>query len=166
MNTRYLAEGLCRWLVSQPYADLAALQTESELHTKLRQVPSPFDLEPCHHPPIEGLFGQPDQTDFHPRSDPNIVVEAKLVRADRSGWTNEYDARNGLGQTLAQAFFAKAHGAVLLIVDAGRVSNRPLSAPEQDFIQMFISNPYVIRFAVCRVRLDAARQAVFCEVIS
>ena len=129
-------------------------------------MPSPFELEPCRHPPIEGLFGVREKTDFHPRNDPSIVVEAKLVRLD-SRWrrTNEYDARNGLGQTLAQAFCAKAHGAILLILDAGRISNRTLSAAEQEFIKMFVSNPYGIDFAVCRIRLDASQQTVFSEAV-
>ena len=107
------------------------------------------------HEKPKGLFGYKKvDADFKLTGSDKIITigEVKYIRNK-----NECEIKNGLSQVIEQAIAYKANKAILVVIDAGRASNRCWNANEIKFVIMFQMNPFNIKLSVVRVRVDDSK---------
>ncbi|MGA9108719.1 MAG: hypothetical protein WB290_00335 [Smithella sp.] len=104
-------------------------------------------------PSGNALFGYGSlKSDYRPIDDKNLIIEVKYIRKSHSSYT-ECEIKNALSQIIEQAICKDVKKAILLIIDAGRASNRMLNAIEGKFISMFQQNPFNINLSIVRIRV-------------
>lgn len=119
----------------------------------------------------KGLFGYAAKSqlrsDFSHPTAPDLLIEVKFVRCKEIGAASntECDLKNGLAQVIEQATCAVKNQAILLVLDAGRARLRKLTTIEKSYIKMFKTNPFDVKLAVIRARIDHNTRAIHCDII-
>lgn len=169
------AEDICKWLVTQDYSDLDALNGERELCKFLDKARSILPLArnnkenrgslkrstQTNRKDFFGCWGH--TTDYIFIDDAGMILEVKLLQSKKNYGT-KYEARNGLLQTVLQAFAANADRAIFLTLDKGPTRERLWNNDEKALIDFFKTSPFCKDLAVARVRLDQVSQKPEFEV--
>jgi len=111
------------------------------------------------------LFGGESVVPDYVPPDGSSIVECKYVRKGKGHRFNEYDIKNALGQILEQATCKSTMHAILVLLDAGRASDRDWNDVELNFVKMFKDNPFGIRLTLVRVRIEEEKKSVTSKCI-